>query len=155
MEKKLNYEQSKEKALRLLEFRSHSEKELKDKLYRAGAEEDDIETVLEFCREYNFVNDREYARRKAADLRNLKKYGKHRIIAELKSKGIGSEYIDYALEEIDFDDNGMLYPLIEKKLGGDFSKKSIDRAIRYFIYRGYSISEIKECITRLEDEQNI
>lgn len=151
----MNYEQTKDKALRLLEFRSHSEKELKEKLIRAGADEEDTERVLEFCREYKFVNDREYARRKAADLRNLKKYGKHRIIAELKAKGIDGEYIDYALEEIDFDDSDMLYDLVKKKLGGDFEKKSTDRAMRYFIYRGYGISEIKNCIERARDEQDL
>ena len=48
--KELTFEQAKDKALRLLEFRSHSERELKDKLKRAGAKEDDIEEILEFCR---------------------------------------------------------------------------------------------------------
>ena len=54
MEKELNFDEAKEKALRLLEFRSHSEKELSDKLRRAGARVEDIEEILDFCRNYGF-----------------------------------------------------------------------------------------------------
>ena len=154
MEKKhLNYEQAKEKALRLLEFRSHSERELTDKLIRAGADREDIENILEFCRRYGFVNDRLYAERKAKDLKHLKRYGRRRIEQELYFKGISKEDIANALENLDFEDaEDILYPLVKKKLAGDFERKSIDRAMRYFIYRGYEISDIKNCIERIKGE---
>jgi regulatory protein len=153
-EKILNYDETKEKALRLLEFRSHSEKELTDKLKRAGSLDEDIEKTLDFCREYGFVNDALYAKRKAQDLQNLKKYGKHRIKAELKQKGIDAELIELALEELDDDEEDKLYPLVEKKLGGNFDKKNTDKCIRYFIYRGYSFGDIKSCIERAENGGN-
>lgn len=154
MEKKhLNYEQAKDKALRLLEFRSHSERELTDKLIRAGAEREDIEGILEFCRRYGFVNDKSYAERKARDLKNLKRYGRRRIEQELYSKGIGREDIASAVEQLDFEDTEeILYPLVRKKLAGNFERKSIDRTMRYFIYRGYEISDIKNCIERVKGE---
>lgn len=149
----LTYEQAKEKALRLLEFRSHSEKELSDKLKRAGAKNEDIEEILEFCRNYGFVNDKTYALRKAKDLQHLKKYGKRRIEQELYSKGISSENIASAVAELDFEDTeDVLYPLVQKKLGNNFEKKSIDRCIRYFIYRGYDIGDIKMCIEKVKGE---
>ncbi|MCC8169018.1 MAG: recombination regulator RecX, partial [Oscillospiraceae bacterium] len=97
----LNYDETKEKALRLLEFRSHSEKELTDKLRRAGSLDEDIEKALEFCRRYGFVNDEQYAVRKAQDLQNLKKYGRHRIAMELKQTGIAPELTELALAELD------------------------------------------------------
>lgn len=148
-----NYEQTKDKALRLLTFRAHSEKELSDKLRAAGADNDDIEKTLAFCRRYNFVNDLQYAKSKAKDLRNLKKYGKRRIEAELYSKGISSEFIAEAVSELDFDNTAeQLLPLVEKKLGGNFEKKSVDRCIRYFIYRGYELRDIKECIDKLQGD---
>ena len=43
--------------------------------------------------------------------------------------------------------------LVEKKLKGDFEKKSRDRAIRYFIYRGYEASDIIETIERLMTDE--
>ena len=90
--KELNKAQAKEKALRLLEFRSHSEKELRDKLLRAGAKAEDLPEIFDFLREYSFINDAEYAKKIARDLQNLNKYGIRRIRDELKSRGI--EIID-------------------------------------------------------------
>ena len=66
------YEQIKEKALRLLEFRAHSEGELFQKHRKQGATEEHIEQVLAFCREYGFVNDEDFAIRKARDLQIIK-----------------------------------------------------------------------------------
>ncbi len=150
--KELSPDAAKEKALRLLEFRSHSEKELRDKLIRAGAKSEDLPPIMEFLREYGFLNDADYARRLAVDLQNLKKLGKRRIRDELKMRGIRGEDLENALAELPEEDSDELVLLIEKKLGGDFEKKSIDRAIRYFLYRGYEFEDIKTAIDKLKAE---
>lgn len=152
-QKQLTYEEAKDKALRLLEFRSHSERELKDKLLRSGASDGDIEKILDFCRNYGFVDDRSYAIRKARDLQNLKRFGIRRIKSELYSKGIDAEYIEEAISELDIDESETLMPLVERKIGGNFEKKNIDKCIRYFIYRGYSFGDIKGCIDTLKTEE--
>lgn len=153
MRKELTKAETKEKALRCLEYRSHSEKELFEKLKRAGAKEEDIPAVMDFLKEYGFIDDAKYALRLAKDLQNLKKYGKHRIIAELKFRGIASEYIDDALMELDGDEKDALYPLVERKLGKDFDRKNVEKVVRYFSYRGYSYDDIKSCIEQIRDEQ--
>ena len=145
------YEQVKEKTLRLLEFRSHAEGELKMKLRRLGAKEEHIQEAIAFCKEYGFVNDKEYAFRKAKDLYNLKKYGSHRIMQELRAKGIASHIAEEAIAQIEFKEDE-LRPLIEKKLKGDFDKKNIDKCIRYFIYRGYDFAQIKQFIEEIKGE---
>lgn len=142
----MDYEEVKDKALTLLEYRSHSEAELRQKLRQKGAEESDIDRVMEFLKEYKFINDEDYARRLAADLVKLKKFGLYRVRRELKSKGIDEDTISLALEEIDIDEQEALMPLVEKKLGGDFEKKNVDKTIRYFLYRGYSFDDIRHCI---------
>ncbi len=141
------YDAVKEKALRLLEFRSHSEEELRQKLRRQGASEEHIEETLEFCRKYGFVNDEQYALAKAKDLMNLKKFGPRRIRSELKAKGISPELIEIAMEELDTDaGTSELKRLVSRKLSGDFSPKSLNRCIRYFLYRGYELRDIRSCI---------
>lgn len=141
------YEEVKEKALRLLEFRSHSEKELKDKLSRCGASGENIERTLDFCRRYGFVNDAEYAKAKARDLLNLKKLGLRRICGELKNKGISDELISEAIYELDLDSmEDTLNKLVRNKLRDDFSDKNINKCIRYFLYRGYDLRDIRSCI---------
>lgn len=150
--KELTAEQAKEKALRLLEFRSHSEKELCDKLIRAGAKKEDLPPIIEFLKEYSFLDDSEYAKGLARDLQNLKKLGKRRIIGELKAKGINGEALEEAISELRDEEEDELLPLIERKLGGDFEKKNVDRAIRYFLYRGYGFDDIKACIDKLKSD---
>ncbi|MBQ7125142.1 MAG: regulatory protein RecX [Clostridia bacterium] len=151
--KELTFDMAKEKALRLLEFRSHTEKELFNKLKRAGAKDEDILKTLDFCREYKFIDDENYAKKKARDLKNLKKFGKRRIELELLEKGIDSELVTNALYEIE-DDTEELYNMIVKKYGTDLDRKNSDKCIRFFMYRGYNLSDIKDCIERIKGEQN-
>ena len=151
IKKELTKNEAKEKALRLLAFRSHSEKELSDKLILAGAKKEDLPYVLDFVKEYGFVNDAEYAVHLAKDLQNLKKYGQKRIYQELKKRGIDGECIENALSELSAEEEDMLLPLVEKKLGGNFEQKNIDKAIRYFAYRGYEFDDIKACIERAKE----
>lgn len=150
IKKELTKSEAKEKALRLLAFRTHSEYELSEKLKRAGAKDEDLPEILAFVKEYGFVNDAEYALHLAKDLQNIKKYGKKRIFAELKARGIASEYIEAALSELPDEEEDALLPLVSKKLGGNFEQKNIDKAIRYFIYRGYEFGDIKACIDKLK-----
>lgn len=150
--KELNKAQAKEKALRLLEFRSHSEKELRDKLLRAGASSEDLPEIFDFLREYSFVNDSEYAKKLARDLQNLNKYGMRRIREELKSRGIFGEDLENAMMELSDEEEEQLLPLMERKLAGNFDKKNIDRAIRYFAYRGYDFGDIKWAIEKIRGE---
>lgn len=150
--KELSYDEAREKALRLLEFRSHSQAELAKKLFRAGAQQEDVERLTAYLREYGLLDDREYAGRLAKDLANLKKFGRFRIRAELKNRGISNEYIDEAMAEMEEEETDALLPLVEKKLGGNFERKNIEKAVRYFSYRGYGYDDIKQCIDRLKEE---
>lgn len=146
------YEKVKEKALRLLEFRAHSEYELASKLRRADASEENTEKVLDFCRRYGFVNDESYAARKAADMIHLKKYGMSRVRSELRAKGIGDDIIQNALESIGTEhESDILTPLVAKKLRGDFSQKNTERCLRYFVYRGYNIYDIKNAVDTVKE----
>lgn len=149
--KEMDFSKTKEKALRLLEFRNHSTGELSKKLKIAGSTDEDVEKVIEFLREYNLVNDREYAKRLALDLKNLKKYGERRIRQELLSKGIASDFVEEAISELPEFEEDELFELVRKRLKGDFEKKNKDRVLRYFLTRGYSFDEIKKAIEKIEE----
>lgn len=148
--KEMDYSATKEKALRLLEFRNHSKGELKKKLTIAGANSEDIDRVIEFLEEYSLINDRDYAKRLALDLQNLKKYGIRRIRLELASKGISPECIEEAVEELPEPDIDEFIAMVEKRLKGDFERKNKDRVIRYFLNKGYSLDMIKNAISDIE-----
>lgn len=89
---------------------------------------------------------------KGKGFKEFEKYGKRRIKSELYSKGIDAEYVEEAVSYLDEDEEDMLLPLVEKRLKGDFEKKNIDKCIRYFMYRGYGFSDIKNCIDNIKEE---
>ena len=69
-------------------------------------------------------------------------------------KGIDRETAEEACDLLEADEEETLLPLMRKKLGGDFDKKSKDRAIRYFVTRGYSFSDIKSAIGQIMAEED-
>ncbi len=154
MEKKmLTFEQTKNKALKYLEYRVHSERELRQKLRRAGAEERNIDMVMEFLVEYKFVNDEEFAELYIRELKNLKRFGQKRIRLELSKKGIPSEIIENAILQEEWEEEDVLLPMMRKRLGGNFERKNLEKAVRYFVYKGYSYDDINSAIDKLKMEE--
>lgn len=149
--REMDYSGAKEKALRLLEYRNHSKKELERKLKLAGVQDGDIKKVIEFLEEYSLINDRDYAKRLALDLQNLKKYGNRRIYSELAQRGIEPEYIEEAINELAEFDIDEFLEMVKKRIKGDFEKKNKDRVIRYFLNKGYSFDQIREAVSELEN----
>ena len=85
--------------LYLLESRSHSRKELFDKLCRSVPEQTAAE-VTQRMEDLGLVDDEAYARRWAAMLWREKKYGPRRIRQSLTQKGFDRELIDQVMEEM-------------------------------------------------------
>ena len=107
---------AKEKALRLISYRSHSKKELTDKIRRTATDEA-AQKAADRMEELGLVNDEDFARRYAEQLLTIKhmskraaameKYKnlddekiKRRAIAALRRLGYGWEDIRGALDEI-------------------------------------------------------
>lgn len=147
----MDFDETRERALCILDFRIHSRHELKTKLLQKGAKEDIAEDVLNDLEEYGIINDSEFARALIQHLAENKKYGARRIKAELARRGVANDIAAIAVEEYDFNEKEQLYPLVERKLNGDFEKKSIDRTVRYFANHGYSIGDIFSCINTVKE----
>lgn len=147
----LTYEQAKEKALKYLDYRSHSEYEIREKLRHAGADTDIIERVAEFLTEYKLIDDTDYAKRYSRDLQNLRRLGKARIRTELKKKGIKNDIIEIAISDLPEQSEELLFELVKKRMKGDINNR--DKVLRYFLYRGYCLDEIKKCINSINFEE--
>lgn len=136
-------------ALRFLSHRQRSEKEIIDKLKEKGFEDKFIEGTLSYLKNYNLVDDMEFARSFANDKVNLNKYGPQRIKYDLYRKGISGDIIE---EVLDYDDEyDRALELAEKKIN---SYKNDDRNAKYrklggFLQRrGYSYG----CISKVLKE---
>lgn len=152
---KLTTEQTKEKALNLLEYRAHSRKELFDKLKRFT----DIGTaneVLDMLEEGRLLDDEAYAFQYAHDLMEMKLLGSVRLKMELARKGIDDETAERAIwnaeEEIGSAEE-RLERLIEIRYKNMLSdEKNRTKTINSLFRLGYGYDMIKEAIYKVKEE---
>ena len=143
-------EQTKNKALRMLDRRDYSRAELVKKLLEKGEPQEDAEAVAERLAELGVVDDRRYA---ALVVRQYagKGYGEKRVRAELTRRGVPRELLDVALADMPAQDDAVL-TLLRRKLGGSFDRADIRRATDALARKGYGWDEISSALQRLRDE---
>lgn len=138
-----------EKALYLLEHRSHSKKELTDKIARTAASREAAKAAADRMEELGLVNDTVYARDLARYLFNTKKYGVMRVKQELKLKGIDQLLIDELLEEYADEDTALenIRAVLDKKYyGWQDDEKLRRRAFAALQRLGYSYGLIRQAM---------
>ena len=145
-------EEARTRALRLLDKRDYSRKMLTDKLTEKGISPSDAEETLDWLCSVGLVDDRRYAglvvRHYAA-----KGYGERRVRDELYRRGVDKEFWEEALSEMPEQDNA-LDVLIRIKLGGkEPTRENLSRISAALQRRGYSYSEIRSALERLENEE--
>lgn len=139
-----------EKALYLLEYRSHSKKELEDKIARAAASRDAARAAAEHMEELGLVNDEAYARELARTLFTRKRYGANRVRQELRLKGIDDELIQELLEEYGDEEETLqnLHAVLEKKYPAWQEDEKVRRRAYAALQRmGYSHEQIRRGLT--------
>ncbi len=143
-----------EKALYLLEHRSHSQKELADKISRVTSREA-AEAAAERMAELGLVNDEEYARNLAAELLGRKGYSVSRTRQELLQKGIDRELAEQIVEEAAPDPVEKILELIQKKYIRTLDdEKGRRRSIAALQRLGYRWDDIRTAINRLTDGED-
>ena len=106
-------------ALTLLDYRARTAKELERRMLQKGYSEEAVAKVLAQLQRVDLVNDERFASDWVASRIAHRPTGRSRILWELRRKGVASEIVDEALEQIDEDrEFEMALELAEKKLGG-------------------------------------
>jgi regulatory protein len=140
-----NERRAKEKALWLISYRSHSKKELRDKISRT-CDRQSAEKAVERMEELGLVNDRYYAERCAQTLIFTKHMSKRGAAMELRRKGIESEIIDEVLDDIEVDEREQIQAVIERKYPKIDDEKIRRRAVAALQRLGYGWENIKAVI---------
>ena len=150
---KINYRKAFNKCADLLSRRSHSVKELKEKLLRT-VDAKSADMAIEKYIELGYLDDEEFARNYAEHLFKNKSYSVYQVKQELFKKGIDARIISEIIEENEVDSAESIIKIINKlyisKLKAEDGK---DKVIAALTRRGFSYSEIKEAFKRIEDEQ--
>jgi len=107
------------KAKHYCAYQERSHAEVKEKLYSYGLRKTDVEVLLSRLIEENYLNEERFATLFAGGKFRMKKWGRVKIMYELKQKQISSYNIKKALEEIDEEQ----YRAVLKKLVTERWKK--------------------------------
>ena len=152
---KLTTEQTKEKALNLLEYRAHSRRELFDKLKRFS-DIDTVNEVLDMLEDGGLIDDEAYAFQYAHDLMEMKLLGPARLKMELAKRGIKDEIAEeaiYAAEAEIGDAEERLLRIIELRYKNLLSdEKNCKKVINSLFRLGYGYDIIKEAIYKVKEE---
>ena len=144
-----------EKALYLLEYRSHSKKELAEKIARTAASKEAAQAAADRMEELGLVDDEAYARELARVLFTRKRYGKMRVKQELRQKGIANELIEELLSEYGNEDEALenLQEILARKYP-DWreDERTRRRAFAGLQRLGYSYELIRRAMAAPEDE---
>lgn len=143
---------SRDYALRLIEFRDRTEKELREKLAGKGYSEEQIEETVEFLKSYGYIDDKRYTSHFISDAINLKKWGKIRIRTELLRKGIDREIVEFAIEDAfsEIEDDRVFAQMQSRFKDSDFGNiKERTRIFNFFMRRGFIPEEIKGAMNKM------
>jgi len=135
-----------DRALRILEIRDHSAKELTDKLVRKGETPEDAEACVAWLCELGFIDDERYAAALARRY-TAKGYGAGRIRQELAKRGVDRALWEDALGALPEEKNE-LDRLVQANLGGLDDRKELKRFTDRLLRRGFTWSEIREALAR-------
>ena len=149
-----NENRAKEKALWLISSRSHSKKELTDKIRRTSTPEA-AQKAADRMEELGLINDEDFARRYADKLIFTKKMSKRAAAMELRRKGIDREIIDETLDAIEADPREQIHDFLLKKYKDLSDEKTKRRAAAALQRLGYGWEDIRAAMAQFGSDDEL
>ncbi|WP_195990323.1 recombination regulator RecX [Clostridium sp. D53t1_180928_C8] len=154
-----NYIKCKNKALRTIERTYKSEKELRDKLALKGFEDHIIKRTINFLREYNLLNDTNYAKMYVKD--RSKNQGKKKIKYTLLQKGIDENIIEEELDKLNKEEISEVVHEMALKKYKVLCKRESDqyklsqKLYRFLMGKGYDYDLIKDVVKTIVKSEDL
>jgi regulatory protein len=141
------------RALRYLSMREHSRIELGRKLSRHAEEGDDVEALLDFLEQNNWLSTERFS--ESLINRRGARYGNSRIVAELQQHGVSGE----ALKELKsglVDTEAARAADVWRRKFGEVAVDAAGRAkqMRFLLQRGFSQAAVRHAIKGIDDEHD-
>ncbi|MFK7832928.1 MAG: regulatory protein RecX [Winogradskyella sp.] len=141
-------DEAKKKLEHYCAYQERCHKEVQHKLREMSMIPQAIDVIMVHLIEHNFLNEERFAKAFVRGKFRIKKWGKNRLVRELKFRGISKYSMDTALKEIDLDDYyAALDELVQKRIAqvketNHFKKKK--KVADYLLYRGWESHLIYE-----------
>ena len=145
---------AKQKAYNFVSYKRRTEKQIIDKLKKENFEPDEINGAIAFLNQFNYIDDRKFAKDYVADYLLRKSAGQAKLKLELIKKGIRKDIAEEALKNVfpEEDARELINRAIEKKMRLLSSKpkdKQKNSLIAYLQRQGFAWSLIKEALADL------
>lgn len=151
---RLSKDQALEKIKSYCAYQERCHREVKEKLYSYGLKKAEVEEILSFLIEENYLNEERFAVQFAGGKFRIKHWGKKKIEYELQQKGIGGYLIKLALQQIDSEDyRNTLAKLALTKWKSLKNEHYIVRQSKiyaYLVQKGYEPTLVNEIIKNLQ-----
>ncbi|KEO72088.1 regulatory protein RecX [Anditalea andensis] len=152
--KQLTPQQAKLKIASFCAYQERCQQEVRDKLYSYGLNPEEVENLLSYMIEEGFLNEERFAVAFVGGKFRIKKWGRNKILNELKIRKISPNCIKSGMKEIPAEEYWQtLQGLAEKKWESMSDKNDFIRSqkvFRYLMSRGYEADLIQEVISRFE-----
>lgn len=139
------------RVLQQLARRPRSRWEVRDYLQRKGANDMQVQDVLDKLDHYNYLNDRDFAESWVSSRRALKPTSHKKLRFELRKKRVPVEIIDAVLEEDESSDVQQLKDLIVKKRR-QTRYQDQQKLMEYCARQGFRYGDIRQALEELEND---
>lgn len=132
-----------------------AESDVRKKLLGWELDQETCERIIARLKKENFINEERYCRSFIKDKVQFNKWGRVKIVFELKKKRVPEFIINSCLDEIESSDyeTPLMKILITKsksvKASNNYEKWT--KLVRFGMGRGYSFEQIKKCLSQILD----
>ena len=144
-----------ERARKYCALSEQCESGVRQKLIVWGASPDEITPIIAHLRSDNYLNDSRYARAYAESKILHQHWGKQKVLYQLRQKHLSKEAIAESMEIVDNEAYlSILRDEATKKLhllGGELTPDNQRRLLNFLSSRGFTLSEINQVITNIEE----
>lgn len=140
------------RALRYLSMREHSRLELGRKLSRYAEEGDDVEALLDFLEQNNWLSQERFS--ESLVHRRSARFGNSRIMAELQSHGLSGEALQEVKSGLAGTEMARARELWERRFGTVATDPAErNKQIRFLMQRGFSQRAVFSAVKGEPDDE--
>lgn len=152
-ERFFSFEEAKSKIEYWCSYSDRSVHETIQKLISYGQVEKDIDKIISYLKEYNFLDDERFVNSYVSGKFRIKRWGRKKIYAGILPKRVGKELILSALQSIDEQEySEVIDTLIEKKMkllsGEKDPWKKKQKILQYVISRGFEYDLVQDILSK-------
>lgn len=146
---------ARERALYLISYRDHSEKELYDKLCKSVSPEVAAQTVAKML-DLGYLDDEAYAEKLARYYLEQKKWSARKSAFEMSRKGISKELAERVLQECEVSAEEQIKALIRQKYYRNLGdQKGNQKVINALARLGFQYGDIRRTIDEYLEENDL